>query len=299
MPPLASRCALAWTASALAACAACGAGAAEPALVAPPQSLWMAQNEPPSARPASPGLAPQREPRKDYTLPALEILGFDFLLNRFNHSFSRSHDYDVSLDSIRRNLRSSWVVDRDPFSINQFGHPYQGSMYHGFARSSGLDFWESLGYTFIGSIGWEIAGENTPPSRNDQVASGIGGAFVGEALFRMASLLHETGGGIKSTFWREVAGAVISPSTGFNRNVMGRKDLFDSHNPAYYSRMSLGVSGAAQNNPGFATGVRRYEAQTESPWITGCPASPATTTGGRSTTSASRPRPRPPTALRT
>lgn len=269
MPPIASRRALAWIASAL---SACGAGAAEPALVAPPQSLWVAQNEAPA--PSTPGLAPQREPRKDYALPALEIIGFDFLLNRYNHAFSGSREYDVSLDSIRRNLRSSWVTDRDPFGINQFGHPYQGSMYYGFARSSGLDFWESLAYTFLGSIGWEIAGENTPPSRNDQVASGIGGAFVGEALFRMASLLLETGGGIKSSKWREVAAAVISPATGFNRNVMGRKDIFDSHNPAYYSRMSLGFSGAAQNDPGFATKVRRYDAQTEFAMDYGLPGKP-------------------------
>ena len=122
-------------------CAAVPAWAAEPALNVSPQSLWVAQNEAPAAPSQSaPGLAPQREPRKDYTLPALEIVGFDFLLNRFNHKFSGSHDYDVSLDSIRRNLRSSWVTDRDPFKINQFGHPYQGSMYHGFARSSGPRF---------------------------------------------------------------------------------------------------------------------------------------------------------------
>ncbi len=158
MPPIAFRRALAWSAAAFAACAAGFAGAAEPALVAPPQSLWVAQNEAPASRQSAAGLAPQREPRKDYTLPALEIVGFDFFLNRFNHKHSGSRDYDVSLDSIRRNLRSSWVIDRDPFKINQFGHPYQGSMYHGFARSAGLDFWESLGYAFAGSIAWEIAG---------------------------------------------------------------------------------------------------------------------------------------------
>ena len=159
--------------------------AAEPTLLAPPNSLWMSQNEQPApARPhPASGITPKpdREPR-DYALPALEILGFDFLLNRFNHAFSGSRDYDVSGASIRRNLRSSWVTDRDPFHINQFGHPYQGSMYHGFARSAGFGFWESLGYTFVGSIGWEIFGENTPPSRNDQVASGIGGSVSRRGL---------------------------------------------------------------------------------------------------------------------
>ena len=251
------------------------ATASEPALLLPPESLWTAQSEKPVERPHSGGgIAPAREQRKDYALPALEILGFDFLLNRFNHKFSGSHDYDVSAASVRRNLRSSWVIDRDPFSINQFGHPYQGSMYQGFARSAGLDFWESLGYTFLGSVGWEIAGEQTPPSRNDQVASGIGGAFLGEALFRMANLVLESGGGIKSPAWREAAAAIISPSTGFNRVAMGRKDIFDSHNPAYYSRLSLGFSGAAQSEPGFATRVRRYEAQADFALDYGLPGKP-------------------------
>jgi hypothetical protein len=218
------------------------AHAGAPSFVATGNSLWVAQNEESLPKPRTePGLAIRPDRHRDYALPALEILGFDFLLNRFNHAFSGSRDYDVTGASIRRNLRSGWGTDRDPFNINQLGHPYQGSMYHGFARSAGLDFWQSMGLTFVGSIGWELFGENTPPSRNDQVASGIGGAFLGEALFRMASLVLETGGGIKSPFWREVAAAAISPSTGFNRNVMGLRTVFDSHNPAYYSRLSLGL----------------------------------------------------------
>ena len=61
-------------------------------------------------------------------------------------------------------------------------------MYHGFARSAGFNYWESAGYTFAGSALWEIVGETTQPSINDQVASGIGGTFLGEALFRMSNL---------------------------------------------------------------------------------------------------------------
>ena len=95
----------------------------------------------------------------------------------------------VTTATIRRNLHSSWGTDRDPFNVNQLGHPYQGAMYHGFARSAGLGYWESAGYAFAGSVVWEIAGEATKPSRNDQVASGIGGTFLGEALFRMSNLV--------------------------------------------------------------------------------------------------------------
>ena len=203
-------------------------------------------------------------PEKSYSIPALEIVGFDFLLNRYNRRYSGSSDYNVTLDSIRRNLRSNWDVDNDEFKINQLGHPYQGSMYHGFARSAGLNFWESLGYTFAGSVAWEIAGENTKPSKNDQIASGIGGSFLGESLFRMASLVLEHGTGVPKPM-REAVAAVISPSTGFNRLAYGKRfdSIFASRNPAYYSRLNLGFMGTAQNRQGLSTLLRKNEAQAE------------------------------------
>ena len=226
--------------------------------------------EPATAESATPVAAaeaavePAAQPR-NHALPALEILGFDFLLNRFNRRFGSSRDdYDVSLGSIRRNLRSSWGVDHDPFKTNQLGHPYQGSMYHGFARSAGFNYWESLGYTFAGSAAWEIAGEKTRPSRNDQISSGIGGTFLGEALFRMSNLVLEKGDGVPR-FWREAGAAMISPSTGFNRLLQGRRldTIFASNNPAYYGRLQVGLMGTAQNVPGTSTQVKRNEAQVD------------------------------------
>src|SRR6185369_16483694 len=53
------------------------------------------------------GEAARQKP--DYALPALEILGFDFLLNRINRNIGNNRqDYAVRLESIRRNLHSSW-----------------------------------------------------------------------------------------------------------------------------------------------------------------------------------------------
>ena len=192
---------------------------------------------------------------KSYSIPALEIVGFDFLLNQFNRHYFRGNDYDTDLKTIRRNLRTSWVTENDPFQINQLGHPYQGSMYHGFARSAGLNYWESLGYTFAGSVFWEIAGETTRPSKNDQVASGIGGSFLGEALFRMASLVLERGSGAHPLS-RELSAAAISPSLGFNRLAFGErfKPIFSSNGAVYYSRAAVGVSTAPQSNPGSSSG---------------------------------------------
>ncbi|HXF80906.1 MAG TPA: DUF3943 domain-containing protein, partial [Usitatibacter sp.] len=76
------------------------------------------------------------DPGKSYAIPAAEIAGFDFLVNQFDRHFLPCCDFESNIHTIRGNLRSSWVVDRDPFLVNQLGHPYQGSMYHGFARAS-------------------------------------------------------------------------------------------------------------------------------------------------------------------
>ena len=197
---------------------------------------------------------------KSYVIPGAEIVGFDFLLNQYDRHFL-GDEFNSNLASIRRNLRSSWVFDRDPFLVNQLGHPYQGSMYHTFARSAGLGYWESLGYTFLGSAFWEIAGETTPPSHNDQIMTGIGGSFFGEALFRMASLVLEKEN--LSPYWRELFATGISPATGFNRYAFGDRfrGIFPSHDPAHFTRLQLGFSGAAKTDVGASTaGSKRSEA---------------------------------------
>jgi hypothetical protein len=241
-------------------------------------SAWSAWAEPvapmPASSPAASASAPisgtlAERPREfssdpDHRLPAIEIVGFEFLLNRANRYFgSEREDYRVTAESIRRNLRSGWGTDRDPFETNQLGHPYQGAMYYGFARSANLDYWHSLGYTFAGSALWEIAGERTRPSRNDQIASGIGGTFLGEALFRMSSLVLEQGGGL-SPFWRQFAATAIAPSAGLNRLAFGERDghVFSSRNAAYFSRLELGYSGSVKQSPGTSTvNFKRNEAQ--------------------------------------
>ena len=200
------------------------------------------------------------KPRESYLIPALEIVGFDFALNRFNLRYTDRESFDVTASSVRRNLRSSWVTDNDDFEINQFLHPYQGSIYHTAARSSGLGFWTSAAYTFAGSALWEIAGETTPPSKNDQIASGIGGVFFGEALFRMANLTLERGN--EPSLWRDLAATAISPATGFNRFALGGRfdSIFPGHKPAFYTQWNFGTTIAEHRVEGTSTRSRRHEA---------------------------------------
>jgi len=195
---------------------------------------------------------------RSYVLPAGEILLYEFLLNRFDRNFVEpTSAYETSWDTIKHNLTDGkWVIDNDQFKVNQFLHPYGGSVYYGLARSSGLNFWESFLYSAAGSFLWEIAGETTNPSINDMIATPIGGTFLGEPFFRMASLLLEDSDG-KPGFWRELGAAVISPPTGFNRLVFGDKfdAVFPSHKPATFMRLMAGGS--------FTSSSRNVSSQVE------------------------------------
>src|SRR5688572_13682295 len=165
--------------------------------------------------------AAQDDPgHKSYVLPVVEIVAMDAALNRVGPLLYEPETFDVTMASIRRNLRGPWVVDDDPFQVNQFGHPYQGAMYHGIARSNGLGYWPSAVYTFAGSALWEIAGETTAPSANDQIASGIAGSFLGEPLFRISRLLLDRADD-QPGVWRKLAAVLASPPTGINHLLVG------------------------------------------------------------------------------
>ena len=222
---------------------------------------------------------------KSYLIPALEIPSFLLLLNGYDRlAYPNAEEggqkvYSSNLSTFRDHLlHGPWVVDQDAFSVNQFAHPYQGSMYHGFARSAGLSYWDALLYDNAGSFLWEMAGETTPPSINDQIASGIGGSFFGEALFRMANLVLEGDGkGGKPGFWREVGATVLSPSTGINRYSFGDrfKPVFPSHDPATFWRLQLGASlNSDQGDQGGPISVNRHEATADFSMAYGLPGTP-------------------------
>lgn len=183
-------------------------------------------------------------PSPNYVLPAIEIVAFDAALQAFDRRFlNDTGAFSVTGASIRRNLRSAWVVDDDLYEINQVGHPYQGSLYHGFARSAGLGYWAASAYTFAGSVLWEIAGETSTPSINDQIASGIAGSFLGEALFRAANLLIDKADN-RPGVGRMLLVFLVSPPTAANRTVFG--DRFDrlmpTRDPMYDARFQAGAS---------------------------------------------------------
>ena len=197
---------------------------------------------------------------KSYILPAVEIVAMDAAVNLGGRLMLDPALYKVTPVSVRRNLRGPWVVDDDPFEINQFLHPYQGAMYHGIARSNGLSYWPSVAYTFAGSAFWEISGETTPPSRNDQIASGIAGSFLGEPLFRISRLLLERadhGPGV----WRILGSVLASPPTGINHVLVGNPagSLAPDAVPFSDIRVQFGTTATATGRSRSVSSLKRYQ----------------------------------------
>jgi len=224
---------------------AAGSPAASLIRVSPSTVIQPTENTPENQGPNSSNrvLPGERPTRKSYIIPALEIPAFIITLNRYDQLAYGPGEYGVSYGSIRDHIyKGPWVVDQDSFEMNQVGHPYSGSIYYGFARSAGLSYWESLLYSNAGSLIWELAGETTDPSINDQVATGVAGSFAGEELFRLSNLLLEEGGKHPAA-WRRIAAGLISPPTALNRYIFGDRygPVLESRQPALYSRLQLGV----------------------------------------------------------
>ena len=211
--------------------------------VTPPTADTSQNNGPLSPNRVLPGEPPLR---KNYWIPAVEIPSFLVLLNQADRRIYPNTVYDSGYESSKNHLlHGPWQYDNDPFNINQVGHPYQGATMYGFARSSGLNFWEGLGYANAGSFLWKIAGETDAPSINDQITTGQAGSILGEELYRMASLVLERGGQ-EPEAWREWFATFISPPTGLNRLIFGdRFKPVESRGPATFTRLELGGTNTA------------------------------------------------------
>jgi hypothetical protein len=115
------------------------------------------------------------------------------------------------------NMQRGWEWDLDDFTVNQFGHPYQGNNYFTAGRANGLSYWESAALTAFGSGTWEYFGETNQASLNDFVNTTLGGIALGEMFHRAAWLVRDPHKSGKSRLWNEIAATAIDPVGGYNR----------------------------------------------------------------------------------
>ena len=118
-------------------------------------------------------------------------------------------------------MKHGFEWDNNPFGVNQFGHPYQGSNYFTAGRANGLSFWESTAVAAFGSAAWEFYFENNRVSLDDSINTTLGGIELGEVLHRTAWLVRNTTTTGKRRMTQEIVATVIDPLTGATRFITG------------------------------------------------------------------------------
>ncbi|MDR2343400.1 MAG: DUF3943 domain-containing protein [Spirochaetaceae bacterium] len=144
----------------------------------------------------------------------------------------------VDGDSIRDNITGGWEWDHDEYFTNQFGHPYQGSVYHTAARSNGFGFYQAALFDIFGSLSWEIVFETNMPSINDLISTTLGGAALGEMFHRL---------------YKETAGpfvVLVSPIDTINGPILssGRKNQHTNNIYALKFAAGVGYTYAGQSS---------------------------------------------------
>jgi len=192
----------------------------------------------------------QQEKRLRPTSPALtaavETFSLFLTMATWNRFAGDAHWAAVTPQSVQTNLSSRWVLDDNPYYINQLGHPVQGSVSFGAARSAGLGFWASTAYPFAASALWELAGETERPALNDQVTTTVGGIVLGEILYRASDWMRGDG----RSLWRQAVATLLSPLTTVNRTVVAGGDP----EPPGPARFSLGVGALTSTTVDPRTG---------------------------------------------
>jgi hypothetical protein len=120
-----------------------------------------------------------------------------------------------------QNVKFTWQWDNNQFLNNQFSHPFHGSLYFSAARSNGYDFWQSVPWTFAGSLMWELFFEVWAPSPNDLLNTSLGGIVLGEMLTRVSSMTLDNESSGTERVFREIGATLIEPVRAFNRAVDG------------------------------------------------------------------------------
>jgi len=128
----------------------------------------------------------------------------------------------VSPRSWWKGVTQGFAWDDNRFSVNHFRHPYHGHLYFSSARSNGFGYWDGALYATVGSYLWECCTETHVASIPDMVTTSLGGAAVGETLYRASSLALDNTAVGSERFLREAMGAILNPPRGLVRLLTGR-----------------------------------------------------------------------------
>lgn len=160
--------------------------------------------------------------KKHFWRASGEVVGFNLALWAFDRFVQHGDFSYISWNSIKENFKHGFIWDNDQLGTNTFLHPYNGSLYYNAGRSNGYNFWQSELFAIGGSAMWELFMENEFPSTNDIIATPIGGAVIGETLYRASDAVLDDRTTGAERFERELAAFILSPMRGINRLITGQ-----------------------------------------------------------------------------
>ncbi|MCK5457880.1 MAG: DUF3943 domain-containing protein, partial [Melioribacteraceae bacterium] len=190
------------------------------------QSLYSSKND--SLIVADTGYVPDQvmvekmNSRRPLWLPIIESVGLNLALGAFNAYIMNSEFAHISTESIKHNFERGWSTDADELLTNMWAHPFHGSIYYNLARSSGYNYWTSLGVAAIGSWQWEFFMEIEPPALNDWIMTSYAGSMFGEMFYRFSNLIIDESATGGERVWREIGAGIFNPGRLFNRLITGR-----------------------------------------------------------------------------
>jgi len=161
-------------------------------------------------------------------VPFGEVMAQNVLVWGWDRFVLQKHYAEISLTTMRNNMRNGFTWDANHYAINFFGHPYQGTFYYNAARSSGYGFYPSFAYTALGSFTWEVYMEREKPSTNDLLVTSIGGATLGEMLYRLSARLADHP---RPNLARQVGAFAFSPMGESNRYLFGKRGAYPGYMP--------------------------------------------------------------------
>ncbi|MBT3828730.1 MAG: DUF3943 domain-containing protein [Candidatus Marinimicrobia bacterium] len=175
-----------------------------------------------------------------------QAISVDASIWAYNSYIAKEPWAKISIQSLKNNIEHGWVIDEDEFDVNQFGHPYQGSLVYTAARAQGLGFWESIPYPIFSSFIWEIGLETEYPSINDMITTPLSGITYGEISHRLSQLIL----GVNPAISNEIIALIVNPSLGLNRLIGGKRNYpkGDLYSFDYTAGISLGAGSFLINN---------------------------------------------------
>jgi len=152
---------------------------------------------------------------------AVETFGINMFVWSFDRYIANEPWARINKHTIKDNFKTGPIWDTDKFTTNLISHPYHGSLYFNAARSSGMNFWQSIPYAVGGSLMWEFFMEAEPPSINDMLATSFGGIELGEITYRLSDLFIDDRSTGAERIGREILAGVLSPVRAVNRIISG------------------------------------------------------------------------------